>query len=609
MTTIAADTLSNAEPHKKGFLTYLLLISGLGGLLAGVDFGIIAGALLYLDKTINVTEGELSFVVAMYAIGNFAASLVAGICADWIGRKKMMIAGGLMFVVSIALIYTSQGFLSLVLARLLMGLAGGVLCVVVPLYMAESLPAAIRGRGTAVFQFLLTVGLLAAVLIGFVFARWHDAAVEQAGQDTVKIFAADSAAWRNMFLTAAIPGLFYTLGTLFLKESPRWLFRRNRVAEAESILRRSRSEAETKLEISEMGQQAAKQTESTGIGDFIASLLQYKYVVPFIIACIVLACNQATGINSIIAFSTVIFQGAGMSDVQASQSGVILMSINCAMTLVGAALVDRLGRKLLLSVGTFGVIVSLLTCGLVYRQFEAKRVDIADKVEQHISADGRELSVKVDEATLGKVEGDRPAQLNVLYRYEDDQGYFRQAVASAFSNADQEADRTLAIKPMVDEKFKTLPDGSLVIEKTEKDKGKLTVLRAKYGPIPSPATGWLVTSLLCLFICFFSVGPGVCVWLALTELMPTRIRATGMGIAMVLNTGVQVLLQLFFLPVVGNYGFHAMFFLWAGCTVIYFITAAFFMPETKGKTLEEIEEYFERKSRARGQTTTATSGS
>ncbi len=593
-----AESRTNARRHGTAFLNYLMLISGLGGLLTGVDFGIIAGALLYLDKTVNVTEGELSFVVAMYSIGGIPASVLAGVFADWFGRKKMMIAGGLMFVVGIALVYTSQDFYSLALARLLMGLAGGVLCVVVPLYMAESLPAAVRGRGTSVFQFLMTVGLLGALLIGFVFAAWHDAAVAKAAGDTAKIFAADSAAWRNMFLTAAVPGLLYTLGALFLKESPRWLFRRNRRAEAERVLRRSRSEEQTRLEIAEMSQVAAEQTGSTGIGDFVSSLLQYKYVVPFVIACVVLACNQATGINSIIAFSAVIFQGSGMSDVQASRSGVILMSINCAMTLVGAALVDRLGRKILLSVGTLGIVVSLFTCGFVYRQFEARRVDVADKVMQRLSADGRELSIKIDAATLGMVEDDRPVQLNVLYRYADNQGYARQAVACAFSNAKEEQGRTLTIRPMVDEKFKKLPDGTMVIEKTEKDKGKLTILRARCGPIPSPTTGWLVTCLLCLFICFYSVGPGVCVWLALTELMPTRIRATGMGIAMVLNTGVQILLQLFFLPVVGNYGFHAMFFLWAGCTVVYFVTAAFFMPETKGKTLEEIEQYFDRRSAA-----------
>ena len=84
------------------------------------------------------------------------------------------------------------------------------------------------------------------------------------------------------------------------------------------------------------------------------------------------------------------------------------------------------------------------------------------------------------------------------------------------------------------------------------------------------------------------------VWLALSELMPTRIRSTGMGIALLLNQGVSTAIAAVFLPTVGNYGYSAMFLFWAACTVIYFITAAFFLPETKGKTLEEIEEYFEK---------------
>jgi len=129
------------------------------------------------------------------------------------------------------------------------------------------------------------------------------------------------------------------------------------------------------------------------------------------------------------------------------------------------------------------------------------------------------------------------------------------------------------------------PDGS-------QNFAPLIINRAKWGPIPTPAIGWTITALLCLFVSFFAIGPGVCVWLALTELMPTRIRSMGMGIAMVLNNGVQFSIALAFLPVVGQYGFSAMFFFWAGCTVIYFVTAAFFMPETKGKTLEEIEDYF-----------------
>jgi MFS family permease len=96
-----------------------------------------------------------------------------------------------------------------------------------------------------------------------------------------------------------------------------------------------------------------------------------------------------------------------------------------------------------------------------------------------------------------------------------------------------------------------------------------------------------------LFILAYAVGPGVVVWLMLSELMPTRIRSTGMGIALLINQGVSTAIAALFLPVVGSYGYYAMFFFWAACTVIYFLTATFFLPETKGKTLEEIEKHFE----------------
>jgi MFS transporter, SP family, solute carrier family 2 (myo-inositol transporter), member 13 len=89
------------------------------------------------------------------------------------------------------------------------------------------------------------------------------------------------------------------------------------------------------------------------------------------------------------------------------------------------------------------------------------------------------------------------------------------------------------------------------------------------------------------------VGPGVCVWLALSELMPTRIRSNGMSIALLVNIAVSTTIAAVFLPMVGQYGYSTMFFIFAGCTVVYFITATFILPETKGKTLEEIERHFE----------------
>jgi MFS transporter, SP family, solute carrier family 2 (myo-inositol transporter), member 13 len=124
------------------------------------------------------------------------------------------------------------------------------------------------------------------------------------------------------------------------------------------------------------------------------------------------------------------------------------------------------------------------------------------------------------------------------------------------------------------------------------------IKRALYGPVPTETTGWLITACLALFISCYAAGPGVVVWLMLSELMPTRIRAFGMGIALLLNQGISTLIAGVFLPVVGNHGYFAMFFFWAGCTLLYCLTSVFLIPETKGKSLEEIEMHFDKTAHA-----------
>ena len=123
----------------------------------------------------------------------------------------------------------------------------------------------------------------------------------------------------------------------------------------------------------------------------------------------------------------------------------------------------------------------------------------------------------------------------------------------------------------------------------------LKIENALLTPIPSSGNGWLTALFIFVFIAFFAIGPGVCVWLALSELMPTRIRSDGMSIALLINQAVSTTIAAIFLPTVGRFGYSTMFFAFAGFTVIYFITAFFFLPETKGRTLEEIGEHFERK--------------
>jgi hypothetical protein len=137
--------------------------------------------------------------------------------------------------------------------------------------------------------------------------------------------------------------------------------------------------------------------------------------------------------------------------------------------------------------------------------------------------------------------------------------------------------------------FFSNPFGNLEAART----APLKIENALITPVPSAGHGWIVAIALFIFMAFYAVGPGVCVWLALSELMPTRIRSNGMSIALVLNQAVSTAIAAIFLPTVGEHGYSTMFFGFAACTVIYFITATWFLPETKGKTLEEIEAHFE----------------
>jgi MFS family permease len=555
-----------------GYGRLMLLVAGLGGLLYGIDVGIITAALLYLDKTVSLTVQQTSLIVAAVFAGSTVSSLVAGILADWIGRKKMMVLSGFLFVASVGVIVLSQSFLPLMTGRMLQGISVGVIAVVVPLYLAECLSAQSRGKGSAIFQFMLTIGIVVATLTGVWFTAHAETAIAAAAGNQTLIRAAQDHAWRGMFLSIVYPGLLFFAGTFFLSESPRWLFRRGRIQEAEIALTRSSSAEEAELQLREMEENAdAAKRNSHQPGAARDSLLRRKYILPFVLACVILACNQATGINSILAYLVLILRQAGMSAARATQGDLAVTILNSVMTVVAIALIDRRGRKFLLTLGTAGIIIALGSAALVFHGIESQRQDVTATARANVQ--GTDLQMHVNGT-------DRPQVLTVLYSYCDGEH-----IASAISDDKDPVLRISPDKPKQDATPSAAPC-------------PLRVERATLGPVASGSTGWLMTMLMALFIACFAVGPGVVVWLALSELMPTRIRSAGMGIALLINQGVSTSIAGVFLPVVGRHGYSAMFAFWAGCTVVYFITAAFFLPETKGKTLEEIERIFDRTNRS-----------
>ncbi len=594
---ISTSSTTSPEDKRAFYNRLLLVVAGLGGLLYGVDLGIIAGALPYLEATSGLSAGQLSMVVAAVLLGSVISTLFAGLLADRMGRKPLMTLSGLLFVVSIPMIALSHGYESLLVGRLLQGISAGLIGVAVPLYLAECLVASSRGKGTGVFQWLLTLGIVGAAIVGVYFSFRVDQAAKLS--DPATLLAFKDRAWRGIFWFSLPPGILFVMGSLVLTESPRWLLQAGRRDAAYEALLRSRTTSEADFELREMEEASVAEGSKASSGTKSKeSLLRRKYVVPFVLACVILACNQATGVNSIIAFNTSILLQSGLSDIAAHWGYVMFTMVNFVMTFVGVALVDRKGRKFLLALGTAGIIVSLVAAGALFFRSEKSRVDSRSAVQAMVTSDQQVRLLYNDELsdTLlsqsgsgGNPGAHRPTSLEVIYSCGDFRAASKVVRSDDVTAKPIEISREGCVPANKVVAFFSNPFGDLEASR----RAGLSIDHALIGPVPSPRNGWLVAITLFVFIAFYAVGPGLCVWLALSELMPTRIRSNGMSIALVLNQAVSTTIAAIFLPTVGKHGYSTMFFGFAAFTVVYFVTATWFLPETKGKTLEEIEVYFE----------------
>ena len=443
---------------------FLLVIAGLGGLLYGVDFGVIAAAEPYMKALGMYSDSQISHVVGAVLLGGLLSSITAGWLCDFFGRKKMIVASSAMFLIAIPIVSLSlDSFPMLFAGRVLQGMSAGYMAVVMPMYLTETLPADIRGRGTGVFQFCLGLGLVVAAGAGCLVATWYGAA-DKEGLDA----AGMSAAWSANFWWTMLPISALFIGSLWLKESPVWLAR--------------------KLESRKVGKSESRNESNVDCHSRLGfqSLLSRRYVVPFLLACLVLTFNKTTGMSSFTSYLVTILHSAGFEGIFANWGQLVVKLTNMLVTIAAAALVDRKGRTWLLKVGTGGMTIGLAAIGSVF----------------------------------------------------------------------------------------------LAIE--------------RFGVEANNFTGLLTMFAFFFMQVFYALGPGLCVWLVLSELMPQRIRANGMAIALFMNQLVAWGLASWFRPWVAAWGWSSMFFFFAVNGVLYF-TTVLFIPETKGKTLDELEYLFDRK--------------
>lgn len=339
-TPVAVQTSpSSSQCNASGGLLLLsALVAALGSLLFGFDTAVISGTTGALRRVFGLSDNLLGFTVSSALLGTMVGSLLAGRPADWWGRRPVLTLLAVLFFASAAGCAFAWNWYALLFFRWLGGVAVGAASVVCPMYITEIAPAHRRGFLVAVSQLNIVVGILLAYLSNYLLAYF----LRGQGDGT----------WRWMFGVMMLPAAAFLITAVFLPESPRWLVKQNRSPEAEQVLRRF-GHAQPGAEAREI--QASLVQETAGEHQ---RLFQRKYLKPLLLACMIGAFNQLDGINAVIYYTADIFRMAGADSASALMQSVIVGLTNLVMTLLAMALIDRLGRKALLLLGSITFVLS-----------------------------------------------------------------------------------------------------------------------------------------------------------------------------------------------------------------------------------------------------------
>jgi MFS transporter, SP family, galactose:H+ symporter len=313
-------------------------IAAVGGILFGFDTGVISGAILYIQKDWNLSSVEESIATSAVLVGAIIGAVLGGVLADRLGRKRSIIVGSISFIIGTFVLLASNGLGIFVVGRLLIGIAIGLASFIVPMYISELSPEHIRGALVSLNQLFVTLGILISY-----------------GVDT---FFSASGAWKAMFAVGLIPATILLVGIAFMPYSPRWLVYKHRPEKARKVLQRVRGETNVEGEMKEI--EDSIKTETKGLGMLKTDIVKY----PLIIGLGLAIFQQITGVNTIIYCAPTIFQFAGLSSASSAIAATTGVGIaNFLMTAVALVLVDRVGRRPLLLVGTAGMAVSLVILG------------------------------------------------------------------------------------------------------------------------------------------------------------------------------------------------------------------------------------------------------
>ncbi len=514
----------------KSRLFHWSLVSALAGFLFGFDTVVISGAEQKIQALWNLSGTMHGLAISSALWGTVLGSIIGAWPTDRFGRKQTLIWIGLLYFVSAVWSGLAPDVWSLILARFIGGLGVGICTVASPLYISEIAPPDRRGRLAGLFQFNIVFGILVAFL-----SNWL---IGKTGEN----------AWRWMLGVEAIPAFIYTVACFAIPESPRWLIGKGRVDEGKKVLARISPEAspeEIETLATSISHASAPQPGAAG---FWSTALRRPIALAFLIAFF----NQLSGINIILYFAPRLLGLAGIQD--ALLASVCIGIVNLIFTFVGLYLIDRLGRKTLLTIGSFGYIFSLGVCAwafLTFGEFKtvSKSIDLAE-------AAGRVL--RIDRGQTKLLPADEAAARDGLT-----------TARAAFISA--------------------VPSAALPDKATPEHMQALAHQTRDTTANNLGGKSTLVLVCLLLFIAAHAIGQGAVIWVFISEIFPNQFRAPGQSLGSATHWIFAALLTTLFPIAIAKFeaGWHFAFF--CGMMVLQLFWVLTKVPETKGVALEDMQ--------------------
>jgi len=320
----------------KGYVILISVVAALGGLLFGFDTAVISGTINFIQPYFGLSEAQLGWTVSSLLFGCIAGVFIAGKAGDHYGRKKVLMAAALLFFFSAVGSASAHSLSFFLFSRILGGIAVGVASILSPMYIAELAPAKYRGTLVSLNQLAIVIGILVAFFSNYLLVG--------TGENN----------WRWMLLVMAAPAVLLFFSLFLVPESPRWLVARNRNAEALKVLVKTSGKELADAELKEI-QETLKNQEESIFSDLLAPKIKPLLFIGIILAVF----QQITGINTIMYYAPKIFANVGQSNDSALLQTILIGGTNLIFTLIAMVLIDRFGRKLLIIIGSTGMMLML----------------------------------------------------------------------------------------------------------------------------------------------------------------------------------------------------------------------------------------------------------